>query len=66
MIKRIIKYIVLVFVVMQTSVNFAQTFVATVSHSKIGLDDQFDVSFTFTANNVNNLKNFSPPDLSNF
>jgi len=66
MIKSTIKYIVLVFVVMQTSVNFAQTFVATVSHSKIGLDDQFDVSFTFTANNVNNLKNFSPPDLSNF
>jgi len=48
------------------AVTFAQTFTATVSQSKVGLDDQFELSFTFSANNINGLKNFSPPDLSNF
>lgn len=64
MLKTLIKYIVLGFFFVQAS-TFAQTFTATVSHSKIGLDDQFELSFTFSTDNINGLKNFSPPDMNN-
>lgn len=44
----------------------AQTFTASVSHTKVGLDDRFEVLFTFSYDEVNSLKNFTPPDFSNF
>ncbi|MDO8548749.1 MAG: BatD family protein, partial [Ignavibacteria bacterium] len=65
MFKTLTKYIFLILFFVQAAV-FAQTFVATVSHSKVGLNDQFELSFTFSADNINGLKNFSPPDLNNF
>ncbi|HSP88929.1 MAG TPA: BatD family protein, partial [Ignavibacteriaceae bacterium] len=48
------------------SISFAQTFNTTLSHSKIGLNDQFEITFTFSADNVNGVKDFTPPNLGNF
>ncbi|RPI72280.1 MAG: protein BatD [Ignavibacteriales bacterium] len=61
----LIKYILFILVLLQT-ITSAQTFTASVSHSKIGLEDRFELAFTFSAANVNGLKNFNPPDLSRF
>jgi len=46
-------------------INFAQKFEADVIDTKIYIDDSFELSFTFSASNLNGLKKFSPPDLSN-
>jgi hypothetical protein len=46
--------------------GLAQTFEATTSHTKIGIDDRFEITFTFSGEDVNGLKNFSPPDFKNF
>ncbi|OGU75347.1 MAG: hypothetical protein A2V93_09780 [Ignavibacteria bacterium RBG_16_34_14] len=64
--KKVSLKIFIAFILLIQSFSFAQTFVATVSQSKIGLNDQFELSFTFSADNINGLKNFSPPDLNNF
>lgn len=45
---------------------FAQKFFASVSHSKISVDDRFELSFTFSGENLSNLENLTPPDLSKF
>jgi len=49
-----------------SNIIFAQTFFASVSHSKISIDDQFELSFTFSGDNLNGLKNFVPPGMDNF
>jgi hypothetical protein len=46
--------------------NLAQTFTPSVSQTKVGLEDRFEVSFTFSHDEVNSAKNFAPPDLSSF
>ena len=48
------------------NIVLAQSFLATVDHSQISINDQFELSFTFSGNSVNGLKNFAPPNLSNF
>lgn len=45
---------------------FSQSFDATVNKNRLGLDDYFQVSFTYSGTDVNGLKNFRAPDLSNF
>ena len=49
-----------------SNIIFAQAFLASVSHSKISIDDQFELSFTFSGDNLNGLKNFVPPGMDNF
>ena len=49
-----------------SSIVSAQTFFASTSHTQISIDDQFELSFTFSGDNVNGVKNFIPPDLSHF
>jgi hypothetical protein len=44
----------------------AQSFNASVSSTKIGLSDQFQVSFTFQGQDINSIKGFTPPNFSNF
>jgi hypothetical protein len=46
--------------------SLAQTFEATTSHTKVGIEDRFEAVFTFSGEDVNGLKNFSPPDFKNF
>jgi hypothetical protein len=45
---------------------FAQSFVATVNDNKVGVNDRFDVTFTFQGKNINALKNFTPPTFQGF
>lgn len=45
---------------------FSQTFTASVNNTTVGLNDQFQVSFTFSGPNVNGLSNFSQPDFKGF
>ena len=45
---------------------FPQTFTAAVNNATIGLNDQFQISFTFSGQDVNGVKSFSPPAFNNF
>lgn len=45
---------------------FSQTFTASVNNTTVGLNDQFQVSFTFSGQNINGLSNFSAPDFKDF
>lgn len=53
-------------VILFGNIVFAQAFFASVDHSQISINDQFQLSFTFSGSSVNGLKNFTPPDLANF
>lgn len=65
MLRSLIKYILVCMLLTQGTV-FAQKFFASVSHSKISVDDRFELSFTFSGENLSNLENLTPPDLSKF
>lgn len=43
-----------------------QSFTASVSNDKVGINDRFQVSFTFSGTNINGLKNFVAPPFRNF
>lgn len=45
---------------------FSQTFTATTLNPNVGQNGQFQVSFTFSGQNINGLKNFTPPDFKDF
>jgi len=45
---------------------FAQSFNASVSGTRIGLSDQFQVSFTFEGQDINSIRGFTPPNFGNF
>lgn len=45
---------------------YSQSFTASVNSSKVGLNDSFEISFTFSGKDVNGLSNFQPPDFKNF
>jgi hypothetical protein len=44
----------------------AQSFNASVSSTRIGLSDQFQVSFTFEGQDINSIRGFTPPNFGNF
>ncbi len=68
MAKRIFNLIGLLLVVLMflPSAVYPQTFTATVNNTTVGLNDQFQVSFTFSGQSINGVKNFSPPSFNNF
>ena len=43
-----------------------QSFTATVDNNKVGINDRFQVSFTFTGTDINGVKNYSPPPFQHF
>lgn len=45
---------------------WAQSFVASVSASKVGENDRFEVTFTFEGKDINAVKNFLPPSFRDF
>lgn len=48
-----------------SSVNIlGQSFSASVNSTSVGLNDKFQLTFTFEGKDVNSIKNFSPPDLN--
>ena len=65
MIKNSVKYLLVSLLFIQGAA-VAQKFFASVSHSKISIDDRFELSFTFSGESLNGLDNLTPPDMSNF
>jgi len=45
---------------------FGQSFTASVNNTTVGLNDQFQISFTFSGQGINGIKNFTPPKFYNF
>jgi BatD DUF11 like domain len=45
---------------------FPQSLTVSVANTKVGLGDQFEVSFAFNGPDVNNVKGFTSPDFANF
>lgn len=60
------KLIILLFVVLFTQNQFAQSFTASVRANSVNADEQFEISFTFSGSDVNSLSNFQPPPLKDF
>ncbi len=62
---KLIKKISLVVLLLSFNI-IAQQLTASVSSNKVGLNDQFQLTFTFEGKDINGVRNFSPPSLSNF
>ncbi len=45
---------------------YPQTFTASVNNTTVGIDDRFELSFTYSGDDINQLKNFRPPDFNDF
>ncbi len=45
---------------------FAQSFTASVGNTTVGLNEQFQISFTFSGQDINGIKSFNPPNFNNF
>lgn len=58
-------YIYLYFVFLPMAVS-AQSFVASVDRNPVGVNERFQVTFTFSGGDVNGVKNFKAPDFKNF
>lgn len=56
----------LVGIISATGSAFSQTFTASVNNTKVGQNEQFEVSFTFSAKDVNGIKNFRAPVFNRF
>jgi hypothetical protein len=65
MFRSLLKYFLFCLILLQ-GMLYAQTFVASVSNSRVGVNDRFELSFTFSGQSLNGLKDLVPPDLSNF
>jgi hypothetical protein len=48
------------------AVIYPQTFTATVRSTSVGLSDQFEVSFSFSGQDINGVKSFTPPNFKGF
>lgn len=48
------------------AVLYPQTFTASVRSTTIGLSDQFEVSFSFSGQDINGVKSFNPPNFKGF
>ncbi|HAB51684.1 MAG TPA: hypothetical protein DCE80_05865 [Ignavibacteriales bacterium] len=56
------KYLIILFLIPMGVLG--QSFNATVNTAAVALNDKFQVSFTFEGQDINSIKNFSPPDLN--
>jgi hypothetical protein len=45
---------------------FAQSFTTSVSSNTVGVNEQLQVTFTFSGEDINGIKNFRPPDFKEF
>ena len=61
-----IRHTVLLLVFTMTSFAQNVTFVATADRTTVGAGEQFEVSFSISASDVNGAKNFKPPTLTPF
>ncbi len=63
--KRSFAYILLTILLITPAV-IAQSFTASVGNTTVGLNDRFQVTFTFEGNDINSLSGFNAPDFAGF
>ena len=63
--KSVVKNILLFIIVFAAELS-AQKFSASVDNTTVGLDDRFQVTFTFEGTDINSLSGFSAPDFNGF
>jgi hypothetical protein len=56
----------LILFLIYTAVLYPQTFTATVQNTTVGLTDQFEVTFSFSGQDINGVKSFTPPNFKGF
>ena len=66
MLRRISGKLVFAIILLSAGPSLAQTFTASVDKTKVGMNDQFQVSFTFSGQDINGIKSFAPPDFKGF
>ena len=57
---------VLAIVLLFNGLSYSQSFNAAVKNTTVGVNDQFEVDFTFNGKNINGVRNFAPPGFANF
>ncbi len=60
------KLLVTIFLLFHFQQILAQTFTASVDKNPVAENERFEVSFTFEGNDINSIRNFSPPAFQNF
>jgi hypothetical protein len=58
-------YSVILFLIF-AAVLYPQTFTATVNSTTVGVNDQFQLSFNFSGQDINGVKSFTPPNFKGF
>ena len=58
--------ITFLFFLLYAGIILPQSFTASVSSNKVGINDRFQVSFTFSGTDINGLKNYVAPQFQNF
>ncbi len=53
-------------VMLSPVVTYSQSFTASVNNTSVSQNEQFELSFTFSGQDVNGIKNFQPPDFREF
>ncbi len=66
MLLKISKIILTVCVFIFSEFVYSQTFTASVDNTTVGLNEQFQVTFTFDGQDINGVRNFNPPSFGNF
>ncbi len=64
--KATIRSIIAITLFASTGAAISQTFTASVENATVGVNDQFQVSFTFSGQDINGIKGFTPPDFKSF
>ncbi len=62
---RLFKYFLCILFILPALLQ-AQSFTASVDNTTVGLNDRFQVTFTFEGKEINSLNNFSPPNFAGF
>ncbi len=64
----VVKYFKIILILISTlpSILFAQSFSASVDNTTVGTGDQFQVSFTFSGQDINGIRSFTPPNFKGF
>jgi len=60
------KYLLIIILLLLPAVVSAQSFVASVDKNPVGVNERFQVTFTFSGEDINGVKNFKAPDFKNF
>jgi len=58
--------ILLIFLLIYAGSLKSQTFNASVSNTTVGVNEQFQISFTFQGQDINGIRSFNPPNFNNF